>query len=217
MKFSPILAGSASLVAIALAGALTLAPAVADDAAETRNVPEFSKILIQGALELNVTVGGPQSVEITADEEYIQKVETSVDGDTLVIEMKKGRWRKDTDVVANITVAELNSLHIEGAADATLTGVDSENFAITIDGAGDIDISGRCISAEFEINGAGDLDAEEFECENVEITLNGAGDADVFASKRVVAAINGVGDIDVYGKPSDVRPRIAGIGDFEVK
>ena len=217
MKRSPVIFGTSAMATVAIAGALVFTPAVADEASEMRNVSTFSRILIEGALDLNVSVGGSQSVEVSANEDYLDKVETSVRGDTLLIEMKKGRWRRNTDVVVNISVAELNGLKIEGAADVDIDGVDSEDFDLTIDGAGDIDISGKCITAEFEINGAGDIDAEEFRCEDVEITMNGAGDADVFASRRVVATINGVGDIDVYGKPSDVRPRIAGIGDFEVK
>lgn len=201
-----------------LAGALAaVMPASAsDDVSESREVKIFTRILIEGAIDLKVEAGKKQRVQVVADADHISRVTTEVDGDTLVIAMDGRNWR-NADVFVTITMKTLNGLVVQGAVDAELLNIDSKEFMIEVDGAADIAIAGKCGSADFQINGAGDLNAQDFECKNVSITINGAGDADVYASVSVVASINGVGDIDVYGSPSKVRPRISGIGEFELK
>lgn len=201
-----------------LAGALAMVmPATAaDEVSESRDLKKFSKILIEGAMDLSVEAGKKQSVQVTTDSRHIDRVTTTVEGDVLVISMTGRSWR-NADVSVTISMKTLDGLVVEGAVDAELLNIDSKNFSIEIDGAGDIAIEGKCGSADFQINGAGDLNAQDFKCKNVSIEINGAGDAEVYASASVEASINGVGDIDIYGDPDKVRPRIAGIGEIEVK
>ncbi len=201
-----------------LAGALAMVmPATAaDEVSESRDLKKFSRILIEGAIDLSVEAGKKQSVQVTTSTSHIDRVTTTVEGDVLVISMTGRRWR-NADVSVTISMKTLDGLVVEGAVDAELLNIDSRNFSIEIDGAADIAITGICGSAEFQINGAGDLNAQDFKCKNVSIEINGAGDAEIFASASVEATINGVGDIDIYGDPDKVRPRIAGIGEIEVK
>lgn len=201
-----------------LAGALAIVmPATAaDEVTNARDVKKFTKILVEGAIDLSVEAGKKQSVDVTTATSHIDRVTTVVEGDTLVISMTGRRWR-NADVSVSIAMQTLDGLIVEGAVDAELTNINSKDFMIEISGAADIIIDGECGSADFEINGAGDLSAQDFKCEDVKVVINGAGDAEVYASASVVAAINGVGDIDVYGDPDKVRPRISGIGDFELK
>lgn len=208
-----------NITAIAvLAGALAMImPASAtDDVSESRDVEKFTKILIKGAMDLSVEAGKKQSVQVTSSTSHISRVTTTVERDVLVISMTGRRWR-NADVSVIITMQTLNGLVVEGAVDAELLNVNSKNFSIEIDGAADIAIDGKCESADFQINGAGDLNAQDFKCVNVSILINGAGDAEIYASASVKATINGVGDIDIYGDPDKVRPKIAGIGEIEVK
>ena len=208
-----------AVTALALLAAVSLGgqSALAEETTEARDLDTFTRIVIKGALDISVVAGEKkQSVEITTESRFLDRVETDVDGDTLIISQKGRRWR-DLDVEIEISVVALTGFVIDGAADAEISGVDSEEFELIVNGAGDIDIEGVCGSARFEINGAADLDASEMKCKDVEVEINGAGDADVFASESIVAIINGVGDIEVYGNPSSVKPSIKGFGSFEMK
>lgn len=208
-----------AVTALALLATVSLGgqAAVAAEATEARDLDTFTRIVVKGALDISIVAGEKQQlVEITTESRYLARVETEVDGDTLIISQKGRRWR-DLDVEIEISMVALNGFVIDGAADVEISGVDSEEFELIVNGAGDIDIEGVCGSAHFEINGAADLDASELKCKAVEVEINGAGDADVYASESIVAFINGVGDIEVYGNPSSVRPRIRGFGSFEIK
>lgn len=185
-----------------------------DETTDSRDVDEFTRIVIEGAMDMVIEVGGSQSVEVTTDSEYLSRVETRVEDETLYIS-QEGRWR-NREVDIEISVRSLDGITLEGAADIDATGIDSDSFELEIDGAGDVTLEGTCGAFEIEINGAGDVDAEELICESVDVTINGAGDVDAYASESVEAELNGVGDITICGDPSSVRPRIHGLGSFEV-
>ncbi|MCH8172484.1 MAG: DUF2807 domain-containing protein [Proteobacteria bacterium] len=182
---------------------------------ETRDLDEFNRVAIKGAMDVVIEVGKSQSVEVSADEDYLDRVETRVDDGTLYISQEGRRWY-DIDVDIEITVRNLDGIFIDGAADIDATGIDSDNFDLEINGAGDVTLEGACGTVTIEINGAGDVDAEDLKCKNVDITINGAGDVDASASESVVAELNGVGDITICGDPDKVRPRIRGLGSFKV-
>lgn len=202
-------------LALLMGATMLSTPAAAQDASETRDVSEFSRVVVEGAMDININVGGRQEVEVSADRGYLSRVETRVEGDTLYISQEGRRWR-NIDVEITISVNNLSAFIIEGAADADISGIDSDSFLLEIDGAGDVTLEGTCGDAEYEINGAGDIDAEDFKCKTVDITINGAGDADVYASESIRAELNGVGDITVCGDPDRVRPSINGLGSFDV-
>lgn len=203
----------AALAAIGLSVPIT---ASAEEITEERDVATFSKIVVEGGVDISIRAGAAQSVAVTTEASHMERVETVVRDGVLTIDLKGRRWR-DADVEIEIAMARFEGLEIDGAADAVISDIDSEAVEIEISGAGDVSMNGACTTATFEVNGAGDIDAEAFECAHVDLTINGAGDAEVFASETVTARINGVGDIEVYGNPKSVDRRIAGLGDFELK
>jgi hypothetical protein len=199
-----------------LAMGLSAAPVVADEVTQTRDVGTFTGILIEGAMSIEVKVGEKQTVTVTVDGDLIDRVETTVKGNILTIDQNGRNWR-NKNLEVSITVAELNSLTVEGAADATIEGISSDNFIVDIGGAVDLTLEGECVKSSYKINGAGDINAKDFICEEVFIEINGAGDADVYASEKITATLNGVGNVTVYGDPSSIRPRINGLGSFDMK
>jgi len=185
------------------------------DESETRDVDEFNRVVIEGAMDVTIEAGKSQNVVVSTEDGYLDRVETTVRNGTLYITQEGRRWH-NADLEITISVRKLDSIHLEGAADIDATGIDSDDFSLRIDGAGDVTLEGSCGSGTFEINGAGDIDAVELKCKSVDVTINGAGDVDVSASESVEAELNGVGDISVCGNPDRVRPRIHGLGSFEV-
>lgn len=186
-----------------------------DEETETRNLDEFNRVVIEGAMDVVIEAGKSQSVKVSADEDYLDRVETHVDDGTLYISQEGRRWH-NINVDIEISVRNLDGIYLEGAADIDATGIDSDDFELEIDGAGDVTLEGSCGTVTIEINGAGDIDAEDLKCKNVDVTINGAGDVDASASESVIAELNGVGDITICGNPDRVRPRIHGLGSFEV-
>ena len=203
--------------ALLLTGCIASADmAMADSATESRDLDTFDEVIIAGGMDVRIEVGQSQSVTIEVEDEYLDRVRTEVRNGKLRISQEGRRWW-DGDLEVTITVEELNRFHVEGAVDAVINGLNSDDFELQIDGAADLELNGECGRADMEINGAGDIDAKEFLCKEVEVSINGAGDADVYASETIVARLNGIGNVVVWGEPRNVRPNIDGLGSFEVK
>lgn len=226
-KFSALRYGVAAL---AMAGVMSPVAFAHDDhrhdhgdrVVQTRDVETFTRIQVKGGIELDLTAGKDQMVEVDAHEEYIATIKTYVRGDTLVIDMDTDD-RDDSinfhghDVRVKIGMKMLEELEVLGAVDADLHAIDSKELKIDIKGAADLDIEGTCGSLELELKGAGDVDAEDLKCENVEVAVKGVGEAVVFASKSVDADVSGIGSITVYGEPSRVRQSDGFLGSIRIK
>lgn len=204
-----LLAGSILMVGLA-------SPVIAKTVTQSRDVSSFSKVTINGSIDANVMVGEAQSVSIRADDREIDRIETSIKGDTLVIKMK-GNFRKSRDMLATITVPELTALRINGSSDADIRNVDSDDFQIGISGSGDVSATGRCGEADYRISGSGDISAQSLQCESVTVRISGSGDADVHASSDITIGISGSGDVTSSGNPTVKKVRISGSGSFEMQ
>ena len=185
---------------------------------ETRDLPAFTRIRVDGAAGLEIEVGKPQRVEIEADADLMERVSTEVVDGTLEIRIdQKVVILGHNNVGFRIAMEKLEGFALNGAAGAQITGVDSETFDLSLDGAGGIDVSGTCGTASYSIDGAGGLSAAGLKCQNVSISLDGAGGADVYASESFSGSIDGIGGIDVKGSPKQVVKSVDGLGAIDIE
>ncbi len=188
----------------------------------TRDVPAFNKIEVRGAADLTVDADASQSVELTTDKAYLERVFTTVEDGVLIIDItEKGEGRRinwdgaDLDLTIGMPVFE--GLSVMGAADATISDIKGGPVNLSINGAGDVSLQGTCDAFSMTINGAGDVDAEDLICAEVSATINGAGEAEIHATRSVTANVNGVGEITVYGKPGQVQENSGFLGKVHIK
>lgn len=187
-------------------------------ATEMRDLGAFTKIRTKGGLELKVAVGQSQSVEVTADDDYISDVETYVSGDTLVIDMSdKHDFWDDADVAVKITMPSFEGIEVLGAIDGEISGVHGGKVEVEIKGAADLEIEGTCDELQLSIKGAGDVDAKDLVCGVVDVDVKGVGSATVYASEAVDASVGGIGEISVYGSPKQVKQNAGGIGSVRIR
>ena len=208
MKKAPSMrAWIAGLSVIGMIGAQGLA--LADDVTESRDLSAFEKIVIDDTgVGLDVRVGKTFSVTLKGPESWIRKITTKADHNILVIgqiKKKKKSINIDSDNRVIITMPKFTGLNVNGAVDADITGVESENIKFEINGAGNIEIEGTCVNLSIDLNGAGNFEGEDLKCEDVNVEINGAGNVEAYGSKSADLEINGIGNIDLYGNPKDVN------------
>ncbi|RMD87455.1 MAG: DUF2807 domain-containing protein [Alphaproteobacteria bacterium] len=178
----------------------------------------FEAVHLRGGYDLEVVAGKKPAIEITGDKAILEALEVRVEDGTLEIGPRDGQRIRDSDgVELMLHVPKLRAITVDGAVDGKLAALDSEEFALTVNGAADITLSGTCGAFSAVTNGAGDIDARNFHCESASVTVNGAGDMRIYASKSITAAVNGVGSIDIYGNPPEVRKMRAGIGSIRLR
>ncbi len=179
---------------------------------ERRDVGDFDRLVVEGADRVEVTCGGPRSLEVEADDNLLPLIRTDVDGGRLRIHSDNRGMRTETMPRVRISVENLSEVSIPGASDFSLEALDNDAFKLNVEGASKFRASGDTSKLDITLNGAGLVDARELRAEHVNVVNNGAGAVTVRASDSLDATVNGVGTIDYYGDPKAVNPKVNGIG-----
>ena len=164
---------------------------------EELNLEDFSGIEAHGTMDIVISEGAEQKVEVTGHANIIDRLETSVSNGVWKIKLKDGSY-KNADLTFNIIIPMLNRASIEGSGDISINDFSSgEDVFLGIIGSGNIDLdeNNGCANLVVYIEGSGNVDAnEEFEdIEKVGLEIIGSGSFDGFPVEADQVAVNIVG------------------------
>lgn len=180
-----------------------------EDITRTYDFKGFDAISIGGVYEVDVKVGDSHSVTVSGRVKDMERVDVSIEDGRLILGTKKRKTKKKDhhgeNVVATVTLPQLNALKISGVATGDVEGVKAETFELKVSGVAEIDIEGKCDRLKAKVSGVGELNAKDFKCKTSDISLSGVGEMSVYASNSIDISANGVGSVDVYGNPGTVK------------
>lgn len=178
---------------------------------ETRTVENFTKVKSEGVFEVTITQGDVQSVTITADDNIIGRVKTTVVDNELRLSLKNDGYNRIT-LKANITVPRLIGLNNSGTGNIDVFQV-SENglFKVVNSGTGDIKIDGSANSLSIYNEGTGRFRGFGFMVKDVEVKTMGTGDIEVNCSENLKVDIEGTSKVYYKGNP-EIQVDIKGSG-----
>lgn len=177
---------------------------------ETREVSDFDEVVLDGIGRLVITIGKASPLSITADDNLMPLIETTVANRRLTIRNTQ-KFRPQVDLIYKLEVPNVKSLVLHGAANIQLTGIKNDALSIELNGAGDVVASGVTDHLTFKLAGAGSLKACELAAKTVDADVSGVGSAEVNAATTLKARVSGVGSIKYVGDPK-VESQISGIG-----
>ena len=196
-------------------------------ASETRTLRGFERIELLGSLDVKYQQADSFSVEVSAPEQYLDKVETIVEGNRLVLRMKgDGKFINfgvsDGDgVKVYVTCPDLIGVTLRGSGDFECVHlVDTDNLDITLNGSGDIKFADViCDRVNVSLVGSGDVDMREVKTLWAGVSVVGSGDVKMRFenSGKVEANITGSGDITLKGTVSNYQYNVRGSGDMHTE
>ena len=177
---------------------------------EAREIEPCSKVKFVGGGKVEITVGEGPSLQITGDDNLLPLILTEVRGTTLLVKPKQ-KIKPKAGLVVEVTLPEIRSVELEGAAVIDVQGVDSEEMALAVTGAGAVTASGQTKKLRIVLTGATAAQAGELMADDVSVTIAGAGTASVHANTKLTVAIAGAGSVRYSGDPK-VTQEISGAG-----
>jgi hypothetical protein len=180
---------------------------------ESRAVASFSKIDLTGSPDVDVTVGPATSVELTADDNLLPLIETTVSGETLKIGSKRS-YSTSLGVKVKITAPSLEALALSGSGDVQVKGLKAGEMEARISGSGNITLNGGVDRLRVRILGSGDVRAADLAAKAVQVSVTGSGNASVRASAQLEASVTGSGNVRFAGNPPQVQKHVTGSGDI---
>lgn len=197
----------------------------------TLQVPAFTGIVAEGALDVHVTRGSTATVTVEGQAELVDLVMTEVRNGTWRIRTSKC-YSTDLPFVVRIQVPVLDRIELEGSgqvrADSVLSGpkaflvmkgsgditvreLHAQQLMVSLHGSGDIAVTGTADRFDAELQGSGDIEAQGLAASMAEIVVQGSGDATITAIKDLDASVQGSGNVRYRGQPKVVS-RIEGSG-----
>ena len=190
---------------------------------ETRQVENFTAIVVSGSANLEIEQTGEEGLEITTDDNFLPLYTTEVRNGTLYIEIAEGKrliwsWSGNVPRITRIkvTVRDLRKLTISGAARVHATNLDTDSLSIAISGAASGSFAGRSDNLSITVSGSGSLDAVDLRAKRATIVVSGAGEVTVNANEELNARVSGVGTIWYVGSPK-LQSKVSGVGSVKQK
>jgi len=216
-------------------------PEVLAQARETRDVEAFTTVGFAISGTLYISQGETQAVDIEADEDVLEFIETVVeDGRLRVRSTQETSWfswlwgGNEREVTADVyvTLPSLDGVSVAGSGDVVVQDMfTSDRLSVAIAGSGDIDmplqastvsvsiagsgsinLRGTAERLSANIAGSGDVQAGDLQVEHAEVQIAGSGDCYVHARDRLSASIMGSGDVMYAGTP-EIQRSVLGSGE----
>jgi len=213
-------------VAIALVLSLLFINSSQAQQREVRRVSGFTGVSLSISADIYLSQAPDFKVEIEADADYLERIETVVDGDVLKIKSKdhfsfefhskkakiyismpqvnKINISGSGDILAQTAIKTDNlKVKISGSGNVTIENLSVKSLDMDISGSGNIDIAGTDVAedASYTISGSGDIKNENLQCKKVQVSVSGSGSVRIWASDELNAKVSGSGDVYYKGRP----------------
>jgi hypothetical protein len=207
-------------VAAATVFAAFFASSAGADETETRTTAPFHAVMFAGSWDVDITVGGENSVVIEGRKDLIARVKTEVVDGELRIGLDGNLLSlfgsRDLDgLTAHITVPELTAFALHGSGTADIDGLSGGTTRFLLEGSGDLNASGKLDTVALVVNGSGTADLSGLETAKASATINGSGDATVDPREALAATVNGSGQVSYIHDDVKVTSVIHGSGMVE--
>lgn len=169
-------------------------------AVEKRDVSGFKSIKAGGAIEIEIVAQKEYSVEVEADDNLLQFVETKVSGSRLEISTSE-RLKMKKPVRVRISAPNIEAIDISGATKVSLSDVSNESLNVEASGASKVNVTGSSKKLIVELSGASRLDAENLQAVQASIDASGASSASVAVSEDLKADLSGASKVTYAGDP----------------
>ena len=192
---------------------------------QSRQLKGFERIEQLGSIDVVYAQADSFSVKVEASKDLIDKVETRVEGNKLVVNMK---WEKSfvkigikntKGVKIYVTSPDFLGIDLKGSGDFVCKSpLDTDNLDINLKGSGNIQFGNIiCDRAHVSLIGSGDVNVKKMKALNTVIDLIGSGDIvmNFNNSGTVESRLKGSGDIVLTGSVKGIRKQVRGSGDIE--
>jgi hypothetical protein len=203
-------------------------------AEKLRALAAFTKLRVDGPIDVRLAQAGSDQATVVADDNIEPLVETVVEGDTLVVRLRRDAGfttrsaplvRVDARALRAVDIQGSGDLSVDrfkgdglalsvaGSGDVELGQVELKDLSVSISGSGDVRVAGRAEQQTWRISGSGDVDAGALAGRTARVELHGSGDVSLGVTEQLDAKLSGSGDLSYAGRPQ-LRQSVSGSGEI---
>jgi hypothetical protein len=208
---TPSIPGIAAILAAAVIAAGCQAYRVGDPArtsivgTEVRATGIFRSISVADSIRVHVRIGAPASVAVTADEDALPHVATSVRGDVLAIWLDGSIPAVDARV--DVVVPAIAIVEAGSSASVAIDDLEADAFAVFATSSADVSASGTVAHLVARASDSSALNLADLHVRTAQVDLASASNARILASDTIVGAVRESSDLALLGSPARVDVR----------
>lgn len=201
---------------------------------KARALPAFSKLRLEGSFDVRLAQADSDQAVVIADDNVEPFVETVVEGDSLIVRLKRDAGfitrsapvvRVDARALQNVLVNGSGDLTVEqfkgdalqvgvmGSGDVHFGLVELKDLNVSVSGSGDVRLAGRADQQSWNVSGSGDVDARALSGKAAKAVLSGSGDVSLGVTEQLDVRLSGSGDLSYAGRPQ-LRQSVSGSGEI---
>ena len=196
-------------------------------AEEQRQLKGFERIELLGSLDVKYEQTDSFSVVVKAPQKVIDDVQTRVEGNKLVVNMKGSNKflnmgvSDSKGVTVYVTSPDFIGIELKGSGDFECKKLlDTDRLDIVLRGSGDIAFDDIiCDQVNVTLVGSGDVDVKHVKALRSTVDLVGSGDVKMRFddSGEVESLLTGSGDITLSGAVKNYKSHVRGSGDMHTE
>jgi hypothetical protein len=201
---------------------------------ETRSTGSFTALETQISGNVFYTQGSEYKVELTAQQNILNVMETPIINNKLVVRFRNNvRVRSHEQITVRVTAPSISGItssgsgnvsvlspltgnnlffNLTGSGNISLPAITTSHLEATISGSGNIYLSsGSATTTRFKITGSGNIDAQNLPSKSAITNTSGSGTIKLNASETLDVTISGSGSVFYVGSPL-INTNISGSG-----
>ena len=184
---------------------------------EIRPVANFTGVSTEISGKANVTISSDYKVEITAQQNILDVLNTNVVNGVLHIDFKDNvRVRAYEDITVNISMPVADYFRLSGSGNMDVNGdVVTNNLKLILSGSGDIAVQTAAVADKIdaEVSGSGNISVANGSAVNEDLDISGSGNIQLagVATQKTITHISGSCDVKVVVSQS-LDAHISGSG-----
>lgn len=200
---------------------------------EARNVSDFDAIEVSQGIDVNISMGSKEFVEVEAAEDLLDILVTEVKGHTLKIYFDKSfNWNNQASVF--VQAVDLDKIHASSGSDVRCEDVIdtkklelkasggsdirlevmTKDLEVEVSGGADIILMGSTDYIRAETSGGSDLKASDLIAQSADLEATGGSDIKIHVEDELDARASGGADIVYTGNPSHINTNSSASGDI---
>jgi len=201
---------------------------------ETRKVSDFNAIEVSNGIDVYLTMGSNERLELETPEDLLEHLVTEVKGEKLIIYFDRSfNWNNETKVYVQAksierintsggsdlvgeNVLESRDLKLEasGGSDIKLE-VQIKYLEVEVSGGADVLLSGEAERLRANTSGGSDIKAFDLIAQRADLEASGGSDIKITVEDELDARASGGADIEYKGSPQIIDTNTSSSGDIK--
>jgi hypothetical protein len=172
---------------------------------QSRRVDVFTRVEVGNGISLHISVGAAETVEVSAQENILPLIKTTVEAGTLRI-ISTDSFSTTAEVTVVTSLPTLDGITMSDGSRVTIMGLDSDRLDILMGGGASLEATGRVTDVVLEATGGATPSLATLRVETMSIKLSGGVKAALSVSNQLsgtasggaVATVSGAATVDVH-------------------